>query len=81
MRFTPDGHEVTPGAVALGFPVPLPELRVEALYVALDPDQFRGRAVCFGAEVATTETTDSEPEAIRLAEGLVEQAMKRLFQD
>lgn len=79
-RLTPDGHEVVPGAVAQGFAVPWPELRVHAIYETVEPDTFRGEVRCNGQVVAWTEPTQYEPDAIRLAEDLVVAAVGRLFQ-
>lgn len=78
-RLTPDGHEVVPGAVAQGFPHPWPELRVQAVYETVDPDSFRGQVLCGGVVLGTTEVTELEPDAIRLAEDLVVAAVGRLF--
>ncbi|MCU1369794.1 MAG: hypothetical protein JWO77_988 [Ilumatobacteraceae bacterium] len=65
--------------MAQGFPLPWPELRVEAVYVTVEPDTFRGRVLCGGAEIASAEVTEFEPDAIRQAEELIYAAVARTF--
>lgn len=79
-RLTPDGHFVEPNAIAQGYGTSWPELRVEAVYVTVEPDTFRGRVLCGGVELGSTEVVDFEPNAIRLAEQLIVDAVGKLFQ-